>query len=92
MQASKKEYEPAKASTQGAYLRLYRRKRGHTQRWVSEQLQVSPMFLSNMELDKCPVPRKYLAQLQILYRIPRPSLIRFYQKLVRQELEALLKP
>ena len=48
MQTSKKEYAPTKVSTKGAiitkgaYLRLYRKKRGYTQRWVSEQLQVSP--------------------------------------------------
>ena len=92
MPASKKECEPDKASTEGAYFRLYRIKRGYTQLWASEQLQVSPMFLSNIELGKSPIPRKYLVQLQTLYRIPRRSIIRFYQKLVRQELETLLKP
>jgi len=59
----------------GAFLKKHRNLAGLTQKEAAEELQVHPMFISNLENNKAPVPHRHLAKISQMYRIPRKVFI-----------------
>lgn len=75
----------------GGYLKAQRLKLGYNQDFVSEELGITAMFVSNIELDKCKIPLKHLRVLIKVYGLNKKEVIDQYLSFERKRLERDLK-
>jgi len=75
----------------GVFLRQHRLALELTQKNVALKLGVHPMFVSNFENGKAPVPPHHLNSLAKLYKIPKKRLLNHLLKVHENKLSILLK-
>ncbi|MEM7646866.1 MAG: helix-turn-helix transcriptional regulator [Pseudomonadota bacterium] len=78
--------------TLGSYLRQGRLKKGLTQNQVGRALNVSDMFVSNIERGKCGVPAKYLLHFVSIYGLDVKEVFNKVLEVKKEEVRKALSP